>query len=254
MIITKTADQIAVMRRAGLIVAEMRDAVRAAVKPGLSTEDLDKVALGVCEKRGAKPSFLGYRGFPKTICASINDEIVHGIPSPDRVLREGDLFKGDFGAIVDGYHADSAFTVPVGDVPEESLKLIETCERSLWAGIQEVRVGNRLGDVGHAIQTVAEGAGFSVVREYVGHGVGRSLHEEPAVPNYGIPGKGLPLREGLVIAIEPMVNAGGKETVLMDDDWTVKTADGSLSAHFEHTIAVTTNGPWVITDADHDHP
>lgn len=254
MIITKTADQVAAMRKAGLVVAEMREAVRAAVRPGLSTEDLDKVALAVCEKRGAKPSFLGYRGFPKTICASINDEIVHGIPSPDRVLREGDLFKGDFGAIVEGYHADSAFTVPVGDVPEESLKLIETCERSLWAGIQEVRVGNRLGDVGHAIQTVAEGAGFSVVREYVGHGVGRALHEEPPVPNYGAPGKGLPMREGLVIAIEPMVNAGGKETMLMDDDWTVKTADGSLSAHFEHTVAVTANGPWVITDADQNRP
>lgn len=254
MIITKSPAEIATMRRAGEVVIAMVAAVRDAVRPGATTADLDAIAESVCRDHGATPSFKGYRGFPATICASINDEIVHGIPSPDRVLSDGDLFKGDFGAIVDGFHADSAVTFPVGDVPESGLKLIETTERALWAGIAECRPGNRMGDVGHAIQTVAEGAGFSVVREYVGHGIGRALHEDPPVPNYGTPGKGVPLKEGLVIAIEPMVNVGGLETRLMPDEWTVKTADGSLSAHFEHTIAVTAKGPWVLTAADQPGP
>lgn len=250
MIITKSAAEIATMRRAGEVVIAMVAAVRDAVRPGLTTADLDAIADSVCRDHGATPSFKGYRGFPATICASINDEIVHGIPSPDRVLADGDLFKGDFGAIVDGFHADSAVTFPVGDVPETGLKLIETTERALWAGIAECRPGKRMGDIGHAVQTVAEGAGFSVVREYVGHGVGRALHEDPPVPNYGTPGKGVPLKEGLVIAIEPMVNVGSFETRLMPDEWTVKTADGTLSAHFEHTIAVTADGPWVLTSID----
>ena len=249
MIIIKTRSEIATMRRAGEIVAVAIEAARHAIKPGATTEELDHVAAREISGRGAKPSFLGYRGFPATICTSVNQEIVHGIPGP-KTLREGDLVKLDVGAIVDGFHADSAVTIPVGEPSPEALKLIETTERALWAGLAEAREGNRLGDIGAAVQTVAEGAGFSVVREYVGHGVGRSLHEEPPVPNYGHPGKGYKLTEGLVIAIEPMVNVGGFETRLLDDGWTVVTEDGSLSAHFEHTVAVTPEGPWVLTDPE----
>lgn len=254
MIITKSREEIATMRRAGEVVAAVIAAVRAAVRPGVSTADMDAIAEQVTRDHGATASFLGYRGFPATICASVNEEIVHGIPSPKRILAEGDLFKLDCGAIIDGYHADSAVTIPVGEVSDEAVKLIETCERALWAGIAEARIGNRLGDIGYAVQTIAEGAGFGVVREYVGHGIGRSLHEEPPVANYGTPGKGLPIREGLVIAIEPMVNAGTHETQLLSDNWTVKTADGRLSAHFEHSVAITANGPWVITDPNSVYP
>ena len=249
MIIIKGRDQIATMRRAGEIVAAAIAETRAAVRPGVTTAELDQTAARVISSRGAQPSFLGYRGFPATICTSVNDEIVHGIPG-DRRVEEGDLVKLDVGAIVDGFHADSAVTIPVGEPSPEALKLIETTERALWAGLAEARQGRRLGDIGAAVQTVAEGAGFSVVREYVGHGIGRSLHEEPPVPNYGTPGKGYKLAEGVVIAIEPMVNVGGYETRLLDDGWTVVTDDGTLSAHFEHTVAVTPDGPWVLTDPD----
>jgi methionyl aminopeptidase len=248
-IIPKSRTEIATMRRAGEIVAAAIGAARAAIRPGVTTEELDHVAAREIAGRGASPSFLGYRGFPKTICTSVNDQIVHGIPGP-RTLSEGDLVKLDVGAVVDGFHADSAVTIPVGEPTPEALKLIETTERALWAGLAEARIDRRLGDIGAAVQTVAEGAGFSVVREYVGHGVGRSLHEEPPVPNYGPPGKGYKLTEGLVLAIEPMVNVGGYETRLLEDGWTVVTEDGSLSAHFEHTVAVTAEGPWVLTDAD----
>lgn len=249
MIIVKNRAEIATMRRAGEVVAAAIAATRDAVRPGATTADLDAVAAKVIEGRGAKPSFLGYRGFPKTICTSVNDEIVHGIPG-GRVLNEGDLVKLDVGAVVDGFHADSAVTIAVGEPSPEATKLIEATERALWAGLAEARAGRRLGDVGAAVQTVAEGAGFSVVREYVGHGIGRSLHEEPPVPNYGTAGKGYKLAEGLVVAIEPMVNVGGYETRLLPDGWTVVTRDGSLSAHFEHTVAVTSDGPWVLTDAE----
>ena len=249
MIIPKTREQIATMRRAGEIVATAIDAARAAIRPGVTTEELDHAAAREIAGRGAAPSFLGYRGFPKTICTSVNDEIVHGIPG-GRMLEEGDLIKLDVGAVVDGFHADSAVTIPVGEPSPEALKLIETTERALWAGLAEARIDRRLGDIGAAVQTVAEGAGFSVVREYVGHGVGRFLHEEPPVPNYGSSGKGYKLTEGLVIAIEPMVNVGGYETRILGDGWTVVTADGTLSAHFEHTVAVTADGPWVLTDLD----
>jgi len=248
-IIPKSRDDIATMRRAGEIVAAAIEAARAAVRPGVTTEELDHTAAREISGRGAQPSFLGYRGFPKTICTSVNDEIVHGIPGT-RKLKEGDLIKLDVGAVVDGFHADSAVTIPVGEPSPEALKLIETTERALWAGLAEARIDRRLGDIGAAVQTVAEGAGFSVVREYVGHGVGRSLHEEPPVPNYGSAGKGYRLSAGLVVAIEPMVNVGGYETRLLDDGWTVVTADGTLSAHFEHTVAVTPEGPWVLTDLD----
>jgi methionyl aminopeptidase len=248
-IIIKSPAEISTMRRAGEVVAAAIAATRDAIKPGMTTADLDAVAAKVIEGRGAKPSFLGYRGFPAMICTSVNDEIVHGIPGT-RVLKEGDLVKLDVGAVVDGFHADSAVTVPVGEPSPEASKLIEATERALWAGLAEARPERRLGDIGAAVQTIAEGAGFSVVREYVGHGIGRSLHEEPPVPNYGTPGKGYRLTEGLVLAIEPMVNVGDYVTRLLPDGWTVVTQDGSLSAHFEHTVAVTADGPWVLTDAD----
>ncbi len=247
MIILKSRAEISTMRRAGEVVAAAIAAARDAVRPGMTTADLDAVAARVIEGRGAQASFLGYRGFPATICTSVNDEIVHGIPGT-RLLKEGDLVKLDVGAVVDGFHADSAVTIPVGEPAPEALKLIEATERALWAGLAEARAERRLGDIGAAVQTVAEGAGFSVVREYVGHGIGRSLHEEPPVPNYGSPGKGYRLTEGLVVAIEPMVNVGSYATRLLPDGWTVVTQDGSLSAHFEHTVAVTADGPWVLTD------
>ena len=246
MITRKNSEELEKMRRAGQIVADAIAAVREAVRPGVTTKQLDEIAEREIRAAGATPSFLGYRGFPATICTSLNEEIVHGIPG-GRVLAEGDLFKLDAGAIFEGFHADSAVTIPVGEIAPELVKLVETTERALWAGIEECRPGNRIGDIGHAVQTVAEGAGFSVVREYVGHGVGRALHEEPPVPNYGDPGKGLKLEEGLVIAIEPMVNVGTHETRVLGDGWTVVTLDGARSAHFEHTIAITSDGHEVLT-------
>ena len=246
MIMRKRAEELDKMRRAGRVVAETLQILRAAVRPGVTTAELDEIAEREIRARGGTPSFKGYRGFPATICTSVNSEIVHGIPGK-RTLKDGDLLKLDAGAIVEGYHGDSAISVPVGEVPQETLKLIETTERSLQSGIAEARAGNRIGDIGAAVQTTAEGAGFSVVREYVGHGIGRALHEDPPVPNYGSHGKGLPLEPGLVIAIEPMVNIGTYETRLLPDGWTVVTADGALSAHFEHTIAITEDGPEVLT-------
>jgi methionyl aminopeptidase len=245
----KNAEELDKMRRAGRVVADTIAAVRRAVRPGVTTKQLDDIAEREIRGAGAVPSFKGYRGFPATICTSVNDEIVHGIPG-GRTLRAGDLFKLDCGAIVEGFHADSAVTIPVGEVDSDLAKLVETTERALWAGIGECRPGNRIGDIGHAVQTVAEGAGFSVVREYVGHGVGRALHEEPPVPNYGNPGRGPRLEPGLVIAIEPMVNLGSYETRLLPDGWTVVTQDGRHSAHFEHTIAITDDGHEVLTAPD----
>jgi methionyl aminopeptidase len=247
-IFLKSEDEIAKMREAGRIVAGTIDRVVAAVRRGISTADLDLVAEEFIRERGATPSFLGYRGFPASICASLNDEVVHGIPSPQRKLADGDVLSLDFGAIWEGFHADSAVTVLVGETPgAEAEKLVRVTEESLEAAISEIREGARLGDVGHAVQQVVEGAGFSVVREYVGHGIGRSLHEDPQIPNYGQPGKGLPLKRGMVVAVEPMVNMGDWPTRALADGWTVVTADGSLSAHFEHTIALTANGPEVLT-------
>jgi methionyl aminopeptidase len=245
----KTKEQIAVMRRAGRVVAEMLDACAAAAKPGVTTADLDGVARGVLARRKAKSNFLNYHDYPAVICASPNDVIVHGIPGPYR-LKDGDILSIDCGAIVEGWHGDAARTIPVGDVSEEAARLIRTTEDSLWAGIDFVRKGCRISDIGHAVQSVAEAAGFSVVREYVGHGIGTAMHEEPQVPNYGPPGKGIKLRVGHVLAVEPMVNLGGPETQLNDDGWTVVTADGRLSAHFEHSIAVTEHGPEVLTVLD----
>jgi methionyl aminopeptidase len=248
MIILKSPDEVAKMRVAGGIVAETIDTVLAAVEPGVSTADLDVVAEGFIRERKATPSFKGYRGFPASICASLNEEVVHGIPSPKRILKEGDVLSLDFGAIWDGYHADSAVTVFVGEpASAEAEKLVRVTEEALEAGISQIRPGGRLSDISHAVQQVVEGAGFSVVREYVGHGVGRSLHEDPQIPNYGLPGRGPELRPGLVVAVEPMVTMGDWKTRVLPDDWTVVTADGSLAAHFEHTIAVTEDGREVLT-------
>lgn len=253
MIVYKSPAEIDKMRRAGRIVAGTIQAVLRAVAPGRTTKDLDRVAEAYIREQGATPSFLGYGNppFPASICTSLNDEIVHGIPSPKRVLREGDLLSLDFGAIWEGYHADAAVTVFVGDPPsDEAEKLVRVTREALEAGIAQIRPGGRLSDISHAIEQTALGAGFQVVREYVGHGIGRRLHEDPQIPNYGPPGRGPELRPGLVIAVEPMVNAGGWETVLRADRWTVATADGSLSAHFEHTIAVTEDGHEVLTVLD----
>jgi methionyl aminopeptidase len=244
----RSGEEIAKMRRAGRVVAEMHERCVAAAKPGATTADLDRVARQVLDTRGARSNFLNYHGFPAVICTSPNDVIVHGIPGDYR-LEEGDILSLDCGAIIEGYHGDAAVTIPVGQVSEEATRLMKTTEESLYAGIDQIRDGNRLSDIGHAVQTVAEGAGYSVVREYVGHGIGTAMHEEPQIPNYGPPGKGIKLRVGHVFAVEPMVNLGGPGTVLLDDGWTVKTADGSLSAHFEHTIAVTDDGPEVLTVA-----
>jgi methionyl aminopeptidase len=247
MIIRKSAEELGKMRRAGRIVASTIDRLVEALRAGMTTSDLDAVAEEFIGEEGAVPSFKGYRGFPASICTSVNEEIVHGIPGSRR-LKEGDLLSLDVGAIWEGYHGDSAVSVFVGEPPSgEAEKLVRVTEESLEAAIAQVRPGNRLSDIGSVVQQVVEGAGFSVVREYVGHGIGRSLHEDPPIPNYGPPGRGLELRPGLVVAVEPMVNIGGWETRLLADEWTVVTADGSLSAHFEHTIAVTEDGPEVLT-------
>ena len=249
MITRKTKEQIALMRRAGKVVAEMHEVGIRTAKPGATTAQIDKVAREVLERRRARSNFLGYGSppFPGVVCTSPNEVIVHGIPADDVVLAEGDILSIDCGAIIEGWHADAAVTVPVGEVDEESKRLIEVTRRSLEAAIENVMEGKRLGDVGAAVEEVAEGGGFSIVREYVGHGIGTAMHEEPQVPNYGPPHRGLKLKEGLVLAIEPMVNAGGAETETLADGWTVVTRDRRRSAHFEHTIAVTEHGPEVLT-------
>lgn len=242
----KSARELEFMRCAGQIVAEVLTILMDAVQPGMTTRDLDKIAEREIRARGGTPSFKGYRGFPASLCVSINNEIVHGIPGK-RVIKEGDLVSLDLGAIYKGFHGDSAVTVVVGPATEDQQRLIQAAHDALEAGIAQVVAGNRLGDVGAAIQRHAESLGYGVVREYVGHGIGRSLHEEPNVPNYGRPGEGRRLEPGLVLAIEPMLNIGTHETRVLGDKWTVVTADGSLSAHFEHTVAVTNNGPEVLT-------
>jgi methionyl aminopeptidase len=247
----KTREQLTMMRAAGLVVAGTLRAVAAAVRPGVSTAELDAIAEQEIRAAGATPSFKGYHGYPATICASVNNEIVHGIPRPDRRLRDGDIISIDCGAIVDGWHGDAAVTVGVGTISAEHARLLEVCETALWRGLAQARAGGRLSDISHAVQESINGAGsYGVVEEYTGHGIGTAMHMDPPVPNYGRAGRGPRLVPGMALAIEPMVMLGGPDTVLLDDDWTVVTADGSWAAHFEHTVAITADGPWVLTAED----
>lgn len=256
MIVRKSPAELDLMAKAGRVVAQLHETLREAVRPGISTLQLDRIAERELRNRGAVPSFKGYRGFPATLCTSVNDEIVHGIPSRRVVLREGDLIKIDAGAIVDGYHGDSAVTWIVGGAQMASSEvqaLVERTRHGLWAGLCQARPGNRLTDISAAIEAHAIPHAYGVVQKYVGHGIGRELHEDPHVPNYGRPGRGPRLVPGFVLAVEPMFNLGGAETRELDDGWTVVTADGALSAHWEHTVAITEDGPWVLT-ARSDEP
>ncbi|MDH3729871.1 MAG: type I methionyl aminopeptidase [Acidimicrobiia bacterium] len=246
MITYKQADDYAAMAIAGAAVAEVLAEVRNAAVPGVSLEDLDRIAATIIRDRGCTPSFLGYHGFPASICASPNSAIVHGIPGDYRIV-DGDILSIDAGAIYKGWHGDGAVTFAVGSVPKAVVQLIATTADALDAGIAEAKHGNRVGDIGAAVSGVAAPHGYGVVREYVGHGIGQQMHEEPQIPNYGTPGRGLKLKSGMAVAIEPMFNLGGPETAVLDDEWTVVTADGSLSAHFEHTVAITPDGPKVLT-------
>lgn len=250
MIQLKTDAEVETMRAAGLVVARTLEVLRRAVEPGMTTKDLDGIAARTIRAEGALPSFLGYRGFPATICTSVNEEIVHGIPSPKKVLREGDIVSIDCGAIVDGWHGDAAVTVPVCEVAAELTDLMRVCEESMWAGFAAARLGGRLSDIGHAIEKQVRPHGYGVVEEYVGHGIGTEMHQDPQVPNYGRPGRGPKLVTGLVLAVEPMINLGSRFTRLLDDGWTVVTQDGKPSAHFEHTFTLTEDGPWVLTAFD----
>jgi methionyl aminopeptidase len=242
----RTSSELDKMRKAGRVVAEIIAETRAAIRPGVTTAEIDEGARSVIERRSARSNFLNYHGFPAVICTSPNDMIVHGIPG-DYVVQEGDLLSVDCGAIIEGYHGDAAYTAAVGEVSPEARRLIEITERSLYAGIDEMVAGHRLHDIGRAVQQVAEAAGFSVVRNYVGHAIGTEMHEEPQVPNYWPGTPGPKLKVGNVFAVEPMVNIGGPETIELDDGWSVMTADHSLSAHFEHTIAITDDGPEILT-------
>lgn len=248
MVTLKSEREIERMRASGKVVAEVLQALGAEIRPGVATAELDRLAESIIRAHGgARPAFKGYGGFPASICASVNEEVVHGIPSKSRTLEAGDIVGIDVGVLMDGYHADAARTFAVGPVTEETRRLLSVTQSALEAGIDAARPGARLGDVSAAIQSVAEAAGFSIVRDLVGHGIGQHLHEDPQVPNFGVEGRGLELEPGLVIAIEPMVNVGGSEVRTLEDAWTIVTIDGSLSAHFEHTVAITENGPDILT-------
>ena len=246
MVILKLPDEIEKLRRSNLIVAEILAELRERVKPGVTTLELDELCETRCRQKNVKPAFKGYRGYPFALCASVNGEVVHGMPS-ERPLLPGDIVSLDFGVNDRGYYGDSAITVPVGTVSPQAQELMAVTEESLYAGIEKAVAGNRLGDISAAVQKRVEAAGFSVVRDYVGHGVGRSLHEDPQIPNYGVPGRGILLRSGIVLAIEPMVNEGTWQVKLLPNDWTVVTEDGKLSAHFEHSVAITENGPDILS-------
>ncbi len=246
MIILKSAMELDIMREAGRIVAGVQEMLKEVIKPGITTKELDRLAEDFIIRSGAVPAFKGYRGFPASICTSINEQVVHGIPG-SRVLEDGDIISIDIGVVYNGYCGDAAFTSPVGDISQEAKKLLEVTEQSLYKGIETAVEGNRLSDISHAIQKHVEDNGYAVVRDYVGHGIGQNMHEDPQVPNFGIPGKGPRLKEGMVLAIEPMVNAGKYHVKTLRDSWTVVTMDGSLSAHFEHTVAITENGPRILT-------
>ncbi len=247
MIICKSAKEIEKLRRSGRMVREVLGEMRGQVRPGITTLDLEQFVAKRFKGLGARPAFKGYRGYPCCLCASVNDEVIHGIPSQRRVLKEGDIVSLDTGVILDGYYGDSAITVPVGAISESAQRLLKVTEEALELAIQKARLGNRLGDISATVQRYAEDNGYSVVREFVGHGIGKAMHEEPQVPNFGQPGHGPMLKEGMVFAIEPMVNAGGPGVRVLDDNWTAVTADGNLSAHFEHMVAITNNGPDVLT-------
>ena len=247
MIVLKTNRELALMREACRISAGALRVAGEAVQPGVTTEEIDRIAYEYIIKQGAKPNFLNYNGFPATACISINDEVIHGIPSKKRIIKEGDIVSIDLGAILDGYNGDNAATFAAGKISPEAERLINTTKESLYEGIKAAVAGGRIGDISNAVQKYCEERGFSVVRDFVGHGIGTKLHEDPAVPNYGTPGRGVRLLPGMTIAIEPMINMGGAGIRQLPDGWTIKTKDGSLSAHFEHTIAITSNGPVILT-------
>ena len=247
-VVLKSSKEIEKMRLAGKATREILEVLRSSVKPGMTTMDLEQIAVARIKEQGSKAAFLGYGGYPCVLCASVNSEVVHGIPSPKRVLKEGDIVSVDFGVVVDGYYGDAAITVPVGAIDERAARLLKTTEESLKAGIAAVRPGATLGDVGSAVQKVVEGQGFSVVRDFVGHGIGVHMHEDPQVPHFGEAGQGMKLKTGMVIAIEPMVNAGKPDVRVLDDGWTAVAADGSMSAHFEQTVAVTATGVRILTE------
>lgn len=244
--VLKSPEEIALMREAGRVVAKALGALRRAIRPGITAAELDALAYQVIAAGGALPSFKGYRGFPASVCVSVNEEVVHGIPG-ESVLKEGDIVSLDLGAILEGYHGDAAITLGVGEISEKARRLVEVTFSALWAGIFQAKPDNHVGDISWAIQSYVESRGYSVVREYVGHGIGREMHEPPQIPNFGEPGAGPPLEAGMTFALEPMVNIGGYRTKVCEDEWTVVTADGSLSAHFEHTLAITSNGPEILT-------
>ena len=246
----KSRSEIAHMRRAGLVVARTLDTLRTAVHPGISTKELDDIAERFIRAEGGIPSFQGYQGFPATICTSVNDEVVHGIPSKRKILHEGDILSIDCGAIVDGWHGDSAITVPVGNVDAGLLAFMATCEESMWRGLAAAQLGGRLTDISHAVEEVVRPRGYGIVDHYGGHGIGSEMHQPPHILNYGRPGRGQKLIAGIALAIEPMITLGAPETRVLSDDWTVVSVDGSWAAHFEHTVAVTEQGPWVLTAHD----
>jgi len=246
MVILKLPDEIEKARASNRIVAEVLSKLREKVKPGVRTRDLDKFAEEIAQKRGAKPAFKGYHGYPYSLCISVNEVVVHGMPS-ERVLEEGDIVGLDFGVCYNGFFGDATITLPLGKVSEKALKLIQVTEQSLYAGIEQARDGNRLGDISAAVQSTVEAAGYSVVRDFVGHGIGENLHEDPQIPNFGKKGRGIELKRGMILAIEPMVNAGKYKVKVLPDGWTVITEDGSLSAHFEHSVAITDNGPDILS-------
>jgi methionyl aminopeptidase len=247
LVILKSPREIEKIRKACQVVAEVLLLLKEEIQPGVTTWQLNELSEELAGKRNAKPAFKGYHGFPYALCTSINEEVVHGMPSQKRNLREGDIISIDYGVVVDGYYGDAAITVPVGKVGEPAQRLCSVAEQALHRGIAQARVGNRLSDISHAIQSHVEQHGFTVVREFVGHGIGRSLHESPQIPNYGLPGKGIKLKAGMVLAIEPMINQGRCEVQILEDRWTAITIDRKLSAHFEHTVAITENGPDVLT-------
>lgn len=247
MIVLKTSRELAIMREAGRISAMALKVAGEAIEPGVSTWEIDRVARKYIESQGAVPSFLGYGGFPASACISVNNVVIHGIPSKRQIIKAGDIVSIDIGAIYEGFNGDNAFTFPCGDISPEAQRLLDATRESLYEGIKQAMAGNRLGDIGSAVQRYVEARGYSVVRDFVGHGVGAKLHEDPSVPNYGTPGRGVRLLPGMTIAIEPMVNQGGHEVQVQKDGWTTVTRDGKLSAHFEHTVAITPDGPVILT-------